>query len=339
MLLLGAAVGSIAALRVFWLLAERTARKTNASFDGVLIRKLRSPLSAAIPLFCVRAVIPLTDFKPNIRGTLEHALHVLLIGACAWLVLRALQIAEVVLAKKLSIDAADNLRARRVQTQVRGLRNILSFLIGLLALAFMLMTFSAVRELGVSLLASAGVAGIVVGFAAQKSIATLLAGIQVAIAQPIRVDDVVVVEGEWGRIEEITLTYVVIRLWDLRRLVVPIQYFLENPFQNWTRSSAEIIGTVFLHIDYRAPIDRIREELERVAGASKLWDRKVCVLQVTATNSQSVELRALVSAADSAAAWDLRCEVREHLLAFLQRECPDSLPRVRAELKQPETAA
>jgi small-conductance mechanosensitive channel len=193
----------------------------------------------------------------------------------------------------------------------------------------MLMVFDSVRQFGASILASAGIAGIVVGFAAQKSIATLLAGFQIALTQPIRVDDVVIVENEWGRIEDITLTYVVVRIWDLRRLVVPITYFIEQPFQNWTRSSADILGTVFLHVDYSMPLDALRAELTRILTASPYWDGKVNVLQVTEAREQTLQIRALASAADASLAWDLRCEIRERLVSFVQRNYPESLPRLR----------
>jgi len=195
-----------------------------------------------------------------------------------------------------------------------------------------LMSFDEFRQLGTGILASAGLVGLVVGFAAQKTLGNLLAGIQLAITQPIRLDDVVIVEGEWGRIEEITLTYVVVRIWDLRRLVLPIGYFLERPFQNWTRVSADILGTVFLYVDYTVPVDAIRAELERIVQGSKDWDGEVCGVQVTDTSAQGIELRALVSAADASKAWDLRCAVREQLVAFLQREYPAALPRLRGEL-------
>ena len=180
------------------------------------------------------------------------------------------------------------------------------------------------------MIASAGVAGIVVGFAAQKSLGTLLAGIQIALTQPVRIDDVVIVEGEWGRIEEITLTYVVVRIWDLRRLVVPITYFIEKPFQNWTRTSADILGSVFLHVDYGVPVDALRKELTRILEASPNWDRKVNVLQVTDAKERTLELRALASSSDASRSWDLRCEVREKLVAFVQANYPGSLPRLRA---------
>jgi hypothetical protein len=196
----------------------------------------------------------------------------------------------------------------------------------------MLMVFDSVRQFGASILASAGVAGIVVGFAAQRSIATLLAGFQIALTQPIRVDDVVIVENEWGRIEEITLTYVVVRIWDQRRLVVPITYFIEQPFQNWTRTSSEMLATVFLHTDYTVSVGALRDELTRILSRSTLWDQRVNVLQVTDAREHTLEIRALASAADASRAWDLRCEIREQLVVFVQENYPASLPKLRVSV-------
>src|SRR5688572_4328270 len=214
------------------------------------------------------------------------------------------------------------------------LKKIAVGIIALFAIASMLMVFQPVRQLGTAMIASAGVAGIVIGFAAQKSLGTLLAGFQIAMTQPIRIDDVVIVEGEWGKIEEITLTYVVVRIWDLRRLVVPITYFIEKPFQNWTRTSADILGTVFLQVDYGVPVDAVRQELTRILEASPHWDRKVNVLQVTDAKERTLELRALASSSDASKSWDLRCEMREKLVAFVQKNFPHSLPRLRTTFER-----
>jgi len=222
-----------------------------------------------------------------------------------------------------------------VYTQVRVLGRVGKAIIAVFALASMLMVFDSVRQFGTSILASAGIAGIIVGFAAQRSIATLLAGFQIALTQPIRLDDVVIVDNEWGRIEDITLTYVVVRIWDERRLVVPITHFIERPFQNWTRSSSDLLGSVFLHVDYTVPLGALREELDRILAASPHWDGKVKVLHVTDARERTLELRILASAPDAPSTWNLRCEVREKLVAFLQARYPQCLPRVRAELLQP----
>jgi hypothetical protein len=210
------------------------------------------------------------------------------------------------------------------------LKKIAMTVVAIFAIGSTLMVFDSVRQFGASILASAGIAGIIVGLAAQRSIGTLLAGIQIAFTQPIRVDDVVIVENEWGKVEDITLTYVVVRIWDERRLVLPVSYFIERPFQNWTRSTSDLLATVFLHVDYTAPIEALRAELTRVLQASALWDGRVNVLQVTDARERTLEIRALASAADSSRAWDLRCEVREKLVGYLRRTCPDALPRTRA---------
>jgi small-conductance mechanosensitive channel len=247
-------------------------------------------------------------------------------------VFKTVQVVEDVIVHGAKVSDDDNLHARALRTQVRAFRNIAGFIVVVVTLGFVLMSFKPVRELGAGLLASAGVAGIVIGFAAQRSLATVLAGIQIAISQPIRVDDVVIVEGEWGRIEEITLTYVVVRIWDLRRLIVPINYFIEKPFQNWTRVSADILGTVTLHLDYTVPVEELRKELERLLNASEKWDKKVWGLQVTDATERTMTVRALMSAKDAGRAWDLRCEVREKLIAFVRHRYPEALPRLRAAI-------
>jgi small-conductance mechanosensitive channel len=199
----------------------------------------------------------------------------------------------------------------------------------------MLLTFPQARAAGTSLLASAGIVGVIVGVTARSTVGNLIAGLQIAFAEPIRLDDAVVVEGEWGNIEEITLTYVVVRIWDRRRLVLPCSYFVEHPIENWTRYSADIVGTVHLHVDYTTPVEEVRAEFERVLAASKLWNGQTAVLQVVDTTERTMVLRALVSADSAPTAWDLRCEVREQLLAWLQQQHPGALPRVRAELEAP----
>lgn len=266
------------------------------------------------------------------RATLDQILSLLLIGLVSWLLIKTVYILEDYVVRSFEVDVEDNLRARKIHTQLRVLKRIVIILVGVIALATMLMTFPRVRQLGTTILASAGIIGIVVGMAAQRTIGTFIAGLQIAFTQPIRVDDVVIVENEWGRIEEITLTYVVVKIWDLRRLIVPITYFIEKPFQNWTRVTADILGTIFIYVDHTVPIDAVREELHRILKGSELWDGKVCVLQVTNTSERTVELRALVSAADASTAWSLRCEVREKLIEFIKKDYPQALPKLRAEL-------
>ena len=239
--------------------------------------------------------------------------------------------------RNLALQKADNLRERKIATKLRYLQKIFEILICLIALALILLGFEQFRKIGSSLLASAGLASLVLGLAAQRSLGTWIAGLQVAFTQPIRIGDAVLVENEWGEIEEINLTYVVIRIWDLRRLVVPITYFLEKPFQNWTRHSADLVGSVLMPLDYCVPVNALREELSRVLKASSLWDGKINELQVVDANQNSLTIRALVSARNSGATWHLRCEVREKLLAFVQTHHPEALPKTRFSA-QGETA-
>ncbi len=254
---------------------------------------------------------------------------VLFIVSIAWLLISALRTAKRVFLDNFDTSAEDNLRSRKFHTQFNILERVVMAVIVIIAIGAVFMLFEEVRKFGISLFASAGVAGIIIGFAAQKFIGAVIAGLQIAITQPIRLDDVVIIEGEWGRIEEITLTYVVVKIWDLRRLVVPSSYFFEKPFQNWTRTSADILGTVFIYTDYHVSFDALREELTRVLQATPLWDRKVNVLQVTDARQNGVEVRALMSAKDSPTAWDLRVHVREKLIGFLQKNYPESLPKTR----------
>jgi small-conductance mechanosensitive channel len=241
----------------------------------------------------------------------------------------ALHIAADIYLLRFQLDTADNLLARKHSTQVRVLLRAIDVLIILFTIGAALMTFSAVRQYGVSLFASAGVAGIVAGLAARPVLSNLMAGVQLAITQPIRIDDAVVVEGEWGVIEEITATYIVVRIWDLRRLIVPLSYFIEKPFQNWTRENSALLGAAIFHLDYRAPVGVIRAKLKEICQNSKNWNGQTVALQVTDTTERTIELRALMSANSAGQAFELRCEVREKLINFLQREHPDALPTSR----------
>ncbi|MBD3419787.1 MAG: mechanosensitive ion channel [Chitinivibrionales bacterium] len=308
--------------------------KTNILLDT---GRWRAPLNLLIPALVVALILPAIADKGSIRQIIRHALSIWIISALAFLGARIVGALRDMLLEKYDLSVRDNLKARTVYTQMRVIERILVFAIILLSIASILMTFDKVRQVGVSLLASAGIAGIILGFAAQRSIATIIAGVQIAITQPIRLDDVVIVEKEWGRIEEITLTYVVVRIWDLRRLILPITYFIEKPFQNWTRISADILGTVYIYTDYTVSVDVLREEFKRILKNHPLWDGKVCVMQVTNASEKSMEVRALLSTEDSSKGWELRCHVREKLIEFLQREYPASLPRVRLEIDKEES--
>lgn len=259
---------------------------------------------------------------------------VLIILGFTWCLLVLSKILKGSLLRLYDISKEDNLKARKIYTQINILQKVGNFVIIFFSLGLILLSFESIRQIGVGLFASAGVAGIIIGFSAQKAIGTLIAGIQIAFAQPFRLEDAVVVEGEWGWIEEINLTYVVVRIWDQRRLVLPTTYFLEKPFQNWTRTSADIIGSVFLYTDYTISFDALREELDRILAATPLWDKKVKVLQVTDSKELTVECRILVSAKNSPTAWDLRVHVREKMIEFIQKNYPDALPKARVVLDQ-----
>jgi small-conductance mechanosensitive channel len=310
------------------------ARRTPWRVDDALVRELRSPGRWALVLGALALglrVASTSGLVPGLDAVLRHALSLAAIAVVAGLVLGAIRAAVVALRDLHPLDRADNLEARGLQTRITVLSRAFSLLVFVVAISIALMTFPRVRELGASLLASAGLAGLALGLAARPVLENLVSGMQLAFTQPIRIDDVVVIEGEWGRVEEITATYVVVRIWDQRRLIVPFSRIIQQPFQNWTRTSAEILGTVFLHVDYSVPVSALRAELERIVAEAEEWDGRVCGLQVTELGSRSVELRALMSAADASKAWDLRCRVREELVGFLQNEYPGSLPRLRVE--------
>ena len=286
-----------------------------------------------ISLFCQIAIIIKLFRYDYTYAVVGHLSSIGIILSTAWFLIVLLKVFKARILRKYDVSTSDNLKARKVYTQFMILENIIIFLIVILSVGIALMSFESIRSIGVSLLTSAGIAGIIIGLAAQKAIATLLAGIQIALTQPIRIEDVVIVDGEWGWIEEITLTYVVVRIWDKRRLVVPTTYFIENTFQNWTRNTSEILGTVFIYTDYEVPFDKLREELTRLLESSPLWDKKTNVLQVTNATDRSVEIRALMSAKDSPTAWDLRVYVREHLIVYIKENYPESLPKSRVSLK------
>lgn len=315
-------------------IADRAARFTKASVFEVLLRHARSSGRLTMVLIFVSIALAPLSLPALLLGTFRHVVALCLIASFAWIVLSLIDGMTELLSTRYRTDVEDNLRARQVQTQMQVLRGIaVASVIGI-AIGLMLLTFPTIQQLGVSLFASAGIASIVLGISARPVLANLLAGVQIALTEPIRLDDVVIVEGEWGWIEEITTTYVVVRIWDLRRLVVPLSYFIENPFQNWTRRTAAILGTVYLYVDYTIPIEEIRKELLQILQATDMWDKRAWGLQVTDATEHTMQLRALVSAANSGIAWDLRCHVREKLIDFVRENYPESLPRVRAEVER-----
>jgi len=319
--------------RIFFGVLGRLVQRS--SWGAKAIAYTRKPSRLLFPLLAAHLVVPSLDMPVKLLELLNHIITILFIILLSCLFISLIRLLRDYLLARYDISTVDNLWARKIYTQIHVLEKVLLSIVGVTSISFILMTFDSIRQIGVSLLASAGIAGIIIGIAAQKSIGTLLAGIQVALTQPVRLDDVVIVEGEWGRIEEITLTYVVVRIWDLRRLVLPITYFIEKPFQNWTRISSDILGSVFIHTDYTVPVDALRRELERIVHPHPLWDGKVCVTHVTDCTPRTLETRLLVSTRSSGDGWELRCHVREKIVEFLQKNYPDSLPKLRTEPGSP----
>lgn len=304
--------------------------------DRVFLRSLiargRGPTETALLLFSVAVSLPQTYLPSAVADFVLHSLVVGTIVVFGWAGLITVGLASDIYLRRFRTDVDDNLKARKHVTQVRILRRAADTVLVLVTVASSLMTIDSVRQYGISLFASAGAAGLILGLSARPVLSNMIAGLQIAITQPIRVEDAVVVEGEWGWIEDIASTYVVVRLWDWRRMIVPLTYFMEKPFQNWTHQTAAIIGSVLLRVDYNTPVERVREQLEVIAKASPLWSGAVVNLQVTDAGEHSLELRALVSASTAPRAWDLRCEVREKLIAFLQAEYPECLPKQRMDV-------
>src|SRR5438309_7096501 len=305
------------------------AERTNSLLGKVIVPILGHTMRLLVPLLGIILLLPLLKLPENWIWVTQKAFGIFLIVALSVLIVRGVNAVRLALLSRHRMDAEDNLFARRIYTQVSVIRKIIVTAVVIIATGSVLMLFDPVRQFGTSILASAGIAGVVLGFAAQKTLGNVLAGIQIALTQPLLIDDIVVVEGEFGQIEEITLTYVTVRTWDLRRLVLPITYFIEKPFQNWSRVSTELLGTVILYLDYQAPMGELRKELKRLVQDNPKWDKRVCGLQVTDTKEHVIEVRALISGSDPGKLGDLRCEIREGLINFLVRNYPESLPRSR----------
>ncbi|MGH7114133.1 MAG: mechanosensitive ion channel family protein [Stellaceae bacterium] len=334
---IGAIIMIVPALIVFgvyrWL-ARRLMRLAGkySPFLQTLLARGQGPATAIIVIIVLGLSLPGARFAFTPTVAIARTLLVAFILAIGWTAAIALDVGVELYLRRFRTDTDDNLLARKHITQMRILQRAARTVLAIVTIGAALMTFAAVRQYGVSLLASAGAAGLILGLAARPVLSNLLAGIQIAVTQPIRVEDQVIVEGEFGWIETITSTYVVIRIWDLRRMIVPLTYFIEKPFQNWTYENSNLLGAVLLHVDYTVPVDRLRQKLEEIVKASAKWDGKVVGLQVTDAPGTMLELRALVSARNAGDAFDLRCETREKLIAFLQAEFPDALPRQRAEI-------
>jgi small-conductance mechanosensitive channel len=327
---------------VFWLFFRFTrvlearlaiwASKTSSKLDDLFVPLIGKSLRVIVPVVGIIFALPLLGLSAEYAGILAKGGSILLIVAVSVILFQAVSLGEKAVLTEYDIKASDNLQARKIYTQVHVISKVLYAVIALFAVASVLMLFQEVRQFGTSILASAGVVGIIFGFAAQKTISNLFAGFQIAMTQPIRLDDVVIVEGEWGRVEEITLTYVIIHIWDDRRLVVPLGYFIEKPFQNWTRVSAQLLGSVFVWVDYTMPLEEIRKALKEIIEPNPLWDKRFWNLQVTDATEKTMQIRVLATSADSSKGWDLRCDIREKLIAYIQKHHPQSLPQFRTQI-------
>lgn len=329
---LAAAVVALALHGLAFRLMRRSAERHGATTGRRIVGRLEWPTRLALVLVLAGLVLHGLALPERIAGTVGYILQLLGMALVGWGVVTLINVVADIVSRNYRVDVEDNLLARKRLTHIQIMRRAAIILVVLVTLGIMLMTDESVRDVGVSLFASAGVAGIVLGLAARPVFANLIAGVQIAFTQPVRIDDAVVVEGEWGWIEEINATYVVIRLWDWRRLIVPLSHFIEQPFQNWTRETAAIIGSVFWTVDYTVPVAEVRAKLEELLQQSPLWDGRVANLQVTESDHNGIVLRGLMSARNSPAAWDLRCEIREKVVTWLQQAHPDALPRLRAEV-------
>lgn len=325
-------VALVSGLALQWLIARLLLRVTHENtLVGAMARGARGPMHVLVPLLAVQFALTAAPDELALIDTLRRVSALAMIIALTRLAIRMVAAASDAMVSQHPVSAADNYEARRIQTQSKVLGRTLIFIVGIVGFSVALMTFPAARSVGTSLLASAGIAGLAVGLAAKSVLGNLMAGVQLAITQPLRIDDVLIINGEYGRVEEINGTYVVMRLWDERRQIVPLQWFIENPFENWTRRSSQLLGTVLLWVDYRMPIEPLRVELARLCEQAPEWDRRVCGLQVTDASDVAVQIRALVSAVDSGKTFDLRCRIREGLLAYINSEHAIGLPTRRSQ--------
>jgi small-conductance mechanosensitive channel len=311
---------------------DRWADRRKSMLERFLVPFMVRCLAVLIPIFVLFSLFPVFITSAPLDATLHNLTSLILIASIAGILIHGVNISERALSERYRFGDEEDAIARKVHTQITVLRKLINFIIIVLAVASMMMVFEKVRQLGASILASAGILGVVLGFAAQKVLGNLIAGIQIALTQPVQLNDAVIVEGEWGWVEELTLTYVVVRLWDWRRLVLPITYFVDHSFENWTRRDKDLIGTVILYADYHLPMEPLREEAQRLAEASPLWNRRVCVVQTLEMTERNKQLRVLVSATGGPNTFDLRCAIREGLIDFICRHYPEYLPTVRLEM-------
>lgn len=330
----GVLIGLIVRLILHGILSFYTRHSSHIIFKSI-VKNLKGPANFFVPLFFLNMVIPFMELTKAEGQRFDKAVEIGLILSFALVLIGIVKVFEEVMYNKYDLKKADNLKERKIRTQLQFVRQMVVVVIVMLTVAAILLSFENLRKIGAGLLTGVGIGGIIIGFAAQSSLSNLLAGFQIAFTQPMRIDDVVIVEGEYGNVEEITLTYVVVRIWDQRRLVLPIRYFIEKPFQNWTRTTSEILGTTFFYLDFSIPIGELRKEYNRLVEASPLWDKRVKVLQVTDMKERSVEVRTLASARNSSEAFDLRCYIRENLMLFIQKNYPESFPKNRSEVINP----
>lgn len=335
-LVLAIGIGLIIKL-IIRLLLNLNKKQVDYSLFRSIISHIGPPMNHFAPLLVLNLAFPLMEMSPAFYSLLNRTAEIALIISFAVLLISSVRIFEGYVYHAYDLNKSDNLKERKIRTQLQFIRKVLITLIVFITIAVILLSFENVRKIGAGLLTGVGVGGIIIGFAAQRSLSNFLAGFQIAFTQPIRIDDVLVVEGEWGRVEDITLTYVVLNLWDQRRLILPINYFIEKSFQNWTRTSSDILGTVFLYMDYNIPVDALRKELDRLLDKSSLWDKRVKLIQVTDAKERTIELRVLVSARNSSHAFDLRCYIRENLIKFVKDNYPESLPVNRVVFNNTET--
>ena len=324
---LGAIAVALAAQFIVFAVVLRAVR--NRPLASNATERLRGPTQVLVAALVVGSAIASSPLSAPARSRAERAVGIVVICGIAWLLTRMVGVLMTEATRRLRIDVPDNFRARTMQTQLAILQRVVTALIATLAIASILWSFGEVRALGASLLASAGIVGIIAGIAARSTLANVFAGVQIAFSAPIRIDDVVVVDGEWGRVEEITLAHVIVRTWDERRLILPCLYFLEHPFQNWTRPTSEILAPLEFKLDPYVDLDRLRHEVDEIAAGHPLWDRRVNVVQVTGADATTVTVRVLLSARNASEAWDLRCDVREALLLYVRQQQPSALPRIR----------
>jgi len=318
--------------RIAWKIGKRLAR--SRTIARTLMEYSEEPARLLLSLLVLQAVWQAAPDSLYLIGAVRHITVVVLIATVTWLVVRIIAAAGRIVVLMHPVDVTDNLYARGIQTQTHVLSRTLMLFAIVFGVASALITFPSVRQIGTGLLASAGLAGLVIGFAAKPLLGNLLAGLQIALTQPIRLDDVVIVEGEFGRVEEITSSYVVVALWDDRRMIMPLQWFIEHPFQNWTRTSSQILGSVLLWVDFGFPVDPLRRELTKLCEGNPDWDRRVCGIQVTDMSDRAVQLRVLVSSGSASQNWDLRCFVRERLIDFVARDYPEYFPKFRLDNPQ-----